>query len=71
MDILNDIRAEAEQSTPFEAAQERADMFAVNMFLANAMNTCIENHVSGSADPDFDQKMILAGKTLEAMNVSA
>ena len=72
MDILNDIRSEMEQSTPFEAAQDRANMFSVNMFLAHSMNECIKHHMAdGEPGADFEQKMLLAAKTLEAMNVSA
>ena len=72
MNILNDILAEVERATPFEAAQDRANMFCVNMFLAHSMNECIKHGLSvkGSTQ-EFEQKMLLAAKTLEAMNVSA
>jgi hypothetical protein len=72
MDILNDIRAEEEPATPFEAARDRANMFAVSLFLAHSMNECIKHHMAGEEDgTEFAQKMHLAAKTLDAMNVSA
>ena len=72
MNILNDILAEVERATPFEAAQDRANMFSVNMFLAHSMNECIKHGLSveGSTQ-EFEQKMLLTAKTLEAMNISA
>ena len=72
MMILNDILEELELGTPFEAAQDRANMFGINMFLAYSMNECIKHHVDiEEDDSEFAQKMFLAAKTLEAMNVSA
>jgi|LWDU01.1.fsa_nt_gi hypothetical protein len=73
MNILTDILAEVERGTPFEAAQDRADMFAVNLFLSYSMNECIKDSLNGTADAlqAFEKKMLLAAKTLEAMNVSA
>lgn len=72
MNILNDLLSEVERATPFEAAQDRANMFSVNMFLAHSMNECIKHGLSAEGvAQDLDQKMLLAAKTLEAMNVSA
>ncbi len=72
MDILNNIRTDSERTTPFEAAQDRADMFSVNLFLAHSMNECIKHHMAGNeGSADFAQKMAMAARTLAAMNVSA
>lgn len=72
MDILNTVKEDLENVTPFEAAQDRANMFCVNLFLAYSMDECIK-HNTADAEPgaDFEQKMLLAATTLEAMQVTA
>ena len=75
--ITDDLITDEERATPFELAKTRADAFAVNMFLAQAMDSCITDHFKGkserspTADAEFTTKMILAGKTLESLDVSA
>ena len=72
MDILNTGKTELENASPFEAAQERANMFCVNLFLSYSMDERIKHNVADEEPAaDFDQKMILAATTLEAMQVSA
>ena len=72
MDILNTVKAELERATPFEAAQDRANIFCINLYLAYSMDECIKHNFSAEAPvADFDQKMILAATTLEATRVSA
>ena len=72
MDILNTIKTELGNITPFEAAQDRANIFCINLYLAYSMNECIKQNVTDvEASADFDQKMILAATTLEATRVSA
>ena len=72
MDILNTIKTELENITPFEAAQDRANIFCINLYLAYSMNECIKQNVTDvEPSADFDQKMILAATTLEATRVSA
>ncbi len=72
MDILNTVKAELERATPFEAAQDRANIFCVNLYLAYSTHECIKHNFSAEAPTaDFDQKMIMAARTLEAMQVTA
>jgi hypothetical protein len=65
-------QTELEQVAPFEAAQDRANMFSVNMYLSWSLNELIkQNMASDTSTPDFSEKMILAATTLEAIKVVA
>ena len=70
MDILNTVEAVG-STTPFGAARERAQAFSVNMYLSYSMDECIKHNVTdGEPAADFDQKMLLAATTMEAMQIS-
>jgi hypothetical protein len=72
MDSMIPTTFSEEKTTPFEAAQDRANMFGVNMFLAYSMDECIKhNTTEAEPSPDFDQKMLLAATTMEALQISA
>jgi hypothetical protein len=75
VDLLNieiGDQTELEHVLPFEAAQDRANMFSVNMYLSWSLAELIKHNMASDEEtPDFNEKMILAATTLEAIKVVA